>query len=78
MGWSLLKWWVSSEEKGGGGVGWLLTGSPENPVRTVGWNDDRKCTLCVHEGSLTGRGHSHLGADYSHELDNGAGVCVLI
>lgn len=29
-------------------------------------------------GSLTGRGHSLLGADYSSELDNGAGMCVYI
>lgn len=33
--------------------------------------------ICVW-GSLTGRGHGLLGADYSNERDNGAGVCVLI
>lgn len=34
--------------------------------------------MCVCVRSLTGRGHGLLGADYSNELDNGAGVCVYI
>lgn len=34
--------------------------------------------MCVCVRSLTGRGHGLLGADYSNELDNGAGVCILI
>ena len=34
--------------------------------------------MYVCAGSLTGRGHGLLGADYSNELDNGAGVCVCI
>lgn len=34
--------------------------------------------MCKCVGSLTGRDHGLLGADYSDELDNGAGVCVCI
>lgn len=32
--------------------------------------------MCM--GSLPGRDHGLLGADYSDELDNGAAVCVCI
>lgn len=44
----------------------------------MGQSDSRSHTVCMCVGSLTGRGRSLLGADYSNELDNGAGVCVYI
>lgn len=59
-----------------GGVMWLLAGSPENLARTVGRSSGRSLALCMHVGSLTGRGRGLLGADYSHEMDNGAAVSV--
>lgn len=37
------------------------------------WSDCRRCTFV---GLLTGEGLSLMRADYSHVLDNGAGVCI--